>query len=91
MHSVRPAGRGSELKMSTELEDNGTLLEDIVTNETNMTGRGAATPQGIALTYASLFLMALGPIVLGALRSVHYHSGLKVSVAALNDCVPCIK
>ncbi len=64
--------------MSTELEDNATLLEDIVSNETNMTGRGAATPQGIALTYASLFLMALGPIVLGAFRSVHYHSGLKV-------------
>ncbi|XP_064396205.1 minor histocompatibility antigen H13-like [Halichondria panicea] len=63
--------------MSTELEDNATLLEDIVSNETNMTGRGAATPQGIALTYASLFLMALGPIVLGAFRSVHYHSGLK--------------
>lgn len=64
--------------MSAEVEGNETLLEDIVGNETNMTGRAAATPQGIALTYASLFLMALGPIVLGSLRSVQYHSGLKV-------------
>ena len=66
--------------MATELkvEDNGTLLEDMAENMSNNTGRAAATPEGIALTYMSLFLMALGPIMIGAFRSVSYHTGLKV-------------
>ena len=65
------------------MEDNVSIAEDLVSNATNLTGRAAATPQGIALTYVSLFIMALGPIILGSLRSVHYHGGLKVSVYCL--------
>ena len=68
-------------KMATEIEENGSLVDDLMSsNESNITGRAAATPQGIALTYASLFIMALGPIILGSLRSVDYHGGLKVSL-----------
>lgn len=47
-------------------------------NGSNLTGRDAATTEGIALTYSGLLLMALAPIFFGAARSVIYHSGLKV-------------
>ena len=58
----------------------------IVDNASNLTGRDAATPEGIAVTYFSLFLMALGPIVVGSLRSVNHHLSLKV-----RQCVvPCM-
>lgn len=48
-------------------------------NVSNVTGREAATVEGIVLTYSSLFLMALIPILFGSLRSVHYHHDLKVA------------
>ncbi|CAI8056723.1 Minor histocompatibility antigen H13 [Geodia barretti] len=48
-----------------------------VENTSNVTGRDAATPEGIAITYGSLFLMALLPLFFGSLRSVGYHTGLK--------------
>ena len=48
-------------------------------NVTNATGRDAATAEGIFLTYTSLFLMALGPIVLGSVRSVNHQRQLLVS------------
>lgn len=48
-------------------------------NATNLTGREAATPGGIIVTYSALFVMALGPILVGSLRSVPYHSAMKVS------------
>ena len=44
----------------------------------NLTGRAAATVEGITVTYLSLFLMALGPILVGSIRSVSYHSVIKV-------------
>eukprot|EP00731_Ephydatia_muelleri_P023954 Em0016g225a len=46
-------------------------------NITNATGRDAATTEGIILTYASLFFMALGPIVLGSVRSVNHQLQLQ--------------
>ena len=61
-----------------ELEVEGQNLT-IVENASNLTGRDAATPQGIAVTYFSLFLMALGPILLGSFRSVSHHLSLKVT------------
>ncbi len=61
--------------MASEVEENATLLAE---NGTNLTGREAATPAGIAVTYSSLFLMALGPILIGSFRSVTYHAVLKV-------------
>ena len=62
------------LKMEAEAEVN----ESVVENVSNVTGREAATPQGIAITYSSLFLMALVPLLVGSLRSVGYHAGLRV-------------
>lgn len=47
-------------------------------NATNMTGRQAASTEGLALAYTILFLMAIGPILVGAIRSVAYHHALKV-------------
>lgn len=61
-----------------DAEANDSVVEN-VSNITNATGREAATPQGIAITYSSLFVMALLPLFFGSLRSVGYHVGLKVS------------
>ena len=44
----------------------------------NATGREATTAEGIAITYTSLFVMALMPLFIGSVRSVGYHTGLKV-------------
>lgn len=43
-------------------------------NETakNVTGRAAATPEGMFVAYSSLVLMALLPIFFGSFRSVKY-------------------
>lgn len=56
---------------------NASVLE--ADNASNLTGREAATVEGMIVTYSALFAMALGPIFLGSLRSVHYHSSMKVS------------
>lgn len=61
-----------------DAEVNDSAVEN-VSNVTNATGREAATPEGIAITYTSLFVMALLPLFFGSLRSVGYHVGLKVS------------
>ena len=58
-----------------EVEEN---LTELTSEGTNLTGRDAATPAGIAVTYASLFVMALGPILVGSFRSVSYHQVMKV-------------
>ena len=50
-----------------------------VENASNATGREAATFEGIVITYTALFTMALGPILIGSLRSVPYHSAMRVS------------
>lgn len=55
--------------------------ESVAENVSNATGREAATTEGIIITYSSLFLMALLPLLFGSLRSVTYHSGLKVGGA----------
>ena len=47
-------------------------------NASNLTGRAAASAEGIIITYSALFAMALGPIFIGSLRSVPYHSAMKV-------------
>ena len=50
-------------------------------NETakNVTGRAAATPEGLFVAYSSLVLMALLPIFFGSFRSVKYLIEQKVS------------
>ena len=44
-----------------------------------LSGRDAATSEGLLLAYGSLLVMALIPIYWGARRSVHFHDNLKVS------------
>ena len=50
-------------------------------NETakNVTGRAAATPEGLFVAYSSLVLMALLPIFFGSFRSVKCLIEQKVS------------
>jgi len=45
---------------------------------TNGTGKIPATPEGMAIAYASLVIMAILPILFGAFRSVTYHKAQKV-------------
>lgn len=55
-----------------------------VLNETNndtlanATAKIPATPEGMAVAYTSLFLMAIFPIFVGAFRSVKHHKEQKV-------------
>lgn len=42
-------------------------------NATNTTGKGPSTPEGMAMAYGSLVVMALLPIFFGSYRSVHHH------------------
>ena len=44
----------------------------------NVTGRAAATTEGLTLAYVSLFLMAVVPIFWGSFRSITYHRKSKV-------------
>ena len=69
--------------MASEVLENATVLDQggmEADNASNLTGRDAATPMGIVITYSALFSMALGPILIGSIRSVPYHSSMKVSV-----------
>lgn len=58
-------------------------------NETNdtvaLSGRDAATFEGLMLAYGSLLVMALIPIYLGARRSVAFHENLKVLFTCNNS------
>ncbi len=45
----------------------------------NATGKIPATPEGMAIAYGSLLVMALLPIFFGSYRSVKYHADQKVS------------
>jgi hypothetical protein len=59
------------------------LLSEAVLNESaqkNATDKIPSTPEGIAVAYGSLVIMALVPIFFGAFRSVRYHRELKVPV-----------
>lgn len=55
------------------------VSENITNNSTNGTGRIPATPEGAAVAYGSLVLMAVLPIFFGAFRSVKHHKEQKVS------------
>lgn len=47
--------------------------ENITENATNTTGKPPGTPEGMAVAYGSLVIMAILPIFFGAYRSVNYH------------------
>lgn len=71
------------LNEETTMADN---TDSIVYNETdsnetlatNVSGREAASREGLATAYIFLFAMALFPIFIGSLRSVVHHYNLKV-------------
>ena len=54
---------------------------NVTLNETagNATTKIPATPEGMAIAYGSLVVMALLPIFFGAFRSVKYHREQRVS------------
>ena len=45
----------------------------------NATGKTPSTPEGMAMAYGSLVIMALVPIFFGSFRSVRYHKEQRVS------------
>lgn len=47
--------------------------ENISTNAKNATEKPPSTPEGMAVAYGSLVIMALLPIFFGSYRSVVYH------------------
>ncbi|CAG0879628.1 unnamed protein product [Darwinula stevensoni] len=61
----------------------GDVLQQVVENVTeaakNATTKTPATPEGMAVAYGSLVLMALLPIFYGSFRSVTYHKAQKES------------
>jgi hypothetical protein len=66
------------------------LLSEAVLNESahkNVTDKVPSTPEGMAIAYGSLVIMALVPIFFGAFRSVRYHREQKVPVIML--CTGC--
>ena len=55
---------------------------EAIVNETaqNGTGKIPSTPEGMAVAYGSLVIMALLPIFFGSYRSVKYHKEQKVKL-----------
>ena len=62
--------------------DTESLLDnDTLANASNATvsGRAAASFEGLMAAYTALLLMAVVPIYVGSLRSITYHANLKAS------------
>lgn len=54
-------------------------IEDIIVETVkNATGKVPSTPEGMAVAYGSLVIMALIPIFFGSFRSVKHHKEQKV-------------
>jgi len=62
--------------LSAAVNDSGQLIND--TAGKNVTQKAPATPEGMAIAYGSLVIMALVPIFFGSFRSVRYHREQKV-------------
>lgn len=62
--------------MTDSVQEN--VTETVVTNGT---GKVPSTPEGMAVAYGSLLIMALVPIFYGAFRSVIAHSEQKKKVS----------
>lgn len=59
------------------------VQENLNISSVNGTGKVPSTPEGMALAYGSLVIMALVPIVIGSFRSVRHHKEQKVSLKFL--------
>jgi minor histocompatibility antigen H13 len=53
-------------------------VQENVNASANATARVPSTPEGMAIAYGSLVIMALVPILIGAFRSVRHHKEQKV-------------
>lgn len=61
--------------MADVVEDVVTQVKDFLTDTpVNGTRKTPATPEGMAMAYTSLVVMAVLPIFFGSLRSVRYRS-----------------
>ena len=56
-----------------------TVVENITENAANATTKEPASPEGIALAYGSLVVMALIPIFFGSFRSISHQEQTKVN------------
>ena len=61
---------------------NETLAINASEAAANATQRVPSTPEGMAVAYCSLLVMALLPIFFGSFRSVKYHKEQKVGMPA---------
>ncbi|XP_063239194.1 minor histocompatibility antigen H13 [Bacillus rossius redtenbacheri] len=57
----------------------GKIVENLTENASNSTEKVPATPEGMAVAYGSLVVMALFPIFFGSVRSVQHHKEQKKS------------
>lgn len=55
--------------------------ENITENNDHITGRIPSTPEGMAIAYGSLIIMAILPIFFGSYRAVKHHKEQQVSHA----------
>ena len=65
--------------MADQAQVINSTMNDTASNKT-LSGRAAATPEGLLLAYASLILMALLPIWFGAFKSVIFNKKQKVNI-----------
>ena len=70
----------AELNVTDGLQSEAVLNDSIAKNATE---KIPATPEGMAVAYSSLVIMALVPIFFGAFRSVKYHREQKVTYSKM--------
>ena len=56
----------------------GETVEETIVNNATAGTKTPSTPEGMAIAYGSLVIMALFPIIIGAFRSVRHHKEQKV-------------
>ena len=69
----------------SETNASSLLANETTSNATataNVTGRAAATPEGLATAYCSLVVLAIIPIVIGSIRSIAYQKAAKKKAQA---------
>lgn len=79
------------LKMADSVND--VPVVNITGNDTaaNTTAKIPATPEGMAVAYGSLLIMAIVPIFVGAFRSVKYQIAQKVNISPYVCCCEFVK
>ncbi|XP_065843311.1 minor histocompatibility antigen H13-like isoform X4 [Oscarella lobularis] len=74
----------------SETNASSLLANETTSNATataNVTGRAAATPEGLATAYCSLVVLAIIPIVIGSIRSIAYQKAAKKKAQANGEDV----